>query len=258
MDIICFQYSGPSEAPNRGGNGNERTESHSAHRSQGQPESNEQDKITSRLIMRIYTRCDRSSGCLHRRSLPRRSFSGNRGRSNGGGGQRSVFGRAMETAKRSSSGGDRPPEPPAKRRRAVRNDATSWADLNPELIGRVSRFLAMGNPDLMNFCSAVGPSTSAAVRKAYLVDNDYYLDYCFTHDPSGNKTSCWLEHNEVEWKKRCQGVERQCPCHIHHAGRCSKIGTELTRPLHVLLSDDQPLLNRYRRVFAPFLQRSSY
>lgn len=112
----------------------------------------------------------------------------------------------METAKRSSSGVDRPPEPPAKRRREVRDDAlTSWADLSPELIGRVSRFLAMGNPDLMNFLQTVGPSTSAAVRKAYLVDNDYYLDYCFDKDPSGNKASCWLENNEVEWKKRCQG-----------------------------------------------------
>jgi len=133
----------------------------------------------------------------------------------------------METAKRSSSGGDRPPEPPAKRRRVDRDDAlTSWADLGPELIGRISIFLGMGNPDLMNFLLCLGPSTSAVVRKTYLVDNTYYLDYCFNYDPSGYKTSCWLEHNEVEWKKRCQGGNARDP-NVHAISFTADAAAEL-------------------------------
>jgi len=160
----------------------------------------------------------------------------------------------METAKRSSGGGDRPPEPPAKRRRVDRDDAlTSWADLGPELIGRISKFLGMGNPDLMNFLLCLGPSTSAVVRKAYLVDNEYYLDYCVHRDPSENKISCWLEHNGDAWKKKCQGGNAADPT-VHAISVTPDAAAELALgpvgpcmscyPTHCLM-DDTEFLRRF-------------
>ena len=71
----------------------------------------------------------------------------------------------------------------------------------------------MGNYDLMNLLLCVGRDTSAVVRKAYLQDNDSYLDYCLQQMSRYEKILHWLDHNEVEWKKWCHGVKSDSSVH---------------------------------------------
>ena len=79
--------------------------------------------------------------------------------------------------------------PDAKR---PRNDISrpSWADLRPELIGQIARFLPMGTPDMMRLLLCVGPRVAAVVRKRYLTGNDYYLFHYLTDGTKSGLAFC--------------------------------------------------------------------
>ena len=60
--------------------------------------------------------------------------------------------------------------------RGGKSDGTGGIHLTPELIARVATFAdAVGSPDVMNICIAVGPDTSRPVRYYYLKRNVTFL-----------------------------------------------------------------------------------
>eukprot|EP00562_Extubocellulus_spinifer_P001184 CAMPEP_0178481430 /NCGR_PEP_ID=MMETSP0696-20121128/6210_1 /TAXON_ID=265572 /ORGANISM="Extubocellulus spinifer, Strain CCMP396" /LENGTH=406 /DNA_ID=CAMNT_0020108907 /DNA_START=13 /DNA_END=1233 /DNA_ORIENTATION=- len=117
----------------------------------------------------------------------------------------------MEPKASRDSGGPGQQPPRSKHHETVQEEGiVSWSDLNPELIGRVGRFLPVKDAqsvssDVMNLLRCVGPGTATVVRKAYLSGNDYYLARCLRRR-SERLTSYWLGHNEEVWKKRCRDL----------------------------------------------------
>ena len=91
----------------------------------------------------------------------------------------------------------------------------SWADLRPELLSHVARFVSPDTADMMNFLFCVGPKVAVIVRSTYLSGNDDYLRECLLKTPpystgGSSKTRSriltWMVHND--WKERCVLSER--------------------------------------------------
>ena len=90
----------------------------------------------------------------------------------------------------------------------------TWADLRPELLSHVARYVSTDTADMMNFLFCVGPKTAAIVRKTYLSGNDLYLRDCAIETPPYNSADekrrtrilAWMEYND--WKDRCEPKEK--------------------------------------------------
>ena len=62
----------------------------------------------------------------------------------------------------------------------------TWADLRPEIVSHVARYVSPDTADMMNFLFCVGPRVAAIVRKTYLSGNDLYLRDCVVRTPPYN------------------------------------------------------------------------
>ena len=92
----------------------------------------------------------------------------------------------------------------------------SWADLRPELVSHVARFVSPDTADMMNFLFCVGPKVTTIVRRTYLSGNEDCLREClmklapYSIRGSGKRRTrilTWMEHND--WKERCVLSEKQ-------------------------------------------------